>query len=168
MQLTQESTADVEFPEKPQKDGSDSEQSTSSEFGAEEEAEIEPVGSGGEDVSSGDQTKVDDAHDSTSLTPGTPLQSGDSKSSEEEEGQEGMISDSTDAAESTDEDKPAAASTSRDSQGVAPLSLTLLLVKHGEKIWHTKCQADARRLNTHLKSFQVGLGDQDKAVWAKW
>ena len=38
--LTQESTADVEFPEKPQKDDSDSEQSTSS---AEEEAEIEPA-----------------------------------------------------------------------------------------------------------------------------
>ena len=139
MQLTQESTADVEFPEKPQKDDSDSEQSTSSESDAEEEAEIEPVWNGGEDVSSGDQTKVDDARNSTSPMPGTPLQSGDSKSSEEEEGQEGMISDSTDAAKSTDEDKPAATSTSRDSQGVAPLSLTLLLVKHGEKIWHIKC-----------------------------
>ena len=66
--------------------------------------------------------------------PGTPLQSGDSKSSEEEEEQEGVISNSTGAAESMDEDKPAATSTSRDSQGVAPLSLTPLLVKHGEKI----------------------------------
>ena len=92
------------------------------------------MGSSGEDVSSGDQTKVDDAHDATSPMPGTPLQSGDSKSSEEEEEQEGMISDSTGAAKSTDEDKPAATSTSRDSQGVAPLSLTPLLVKHGKKI----------------------------------
>ena len=142
--LTRESTADIEFPEKPQKDNSDSEQSTSSKSGAEEEAEIEPVGSGREDVSSGDQTKVDDAHNATSLTPGTPLQSGDSKLSEEEEGQEGVISNSTDAAKSMDEDKPAATSTSKDSQGVAPLSLTLLLVKHSEKIWHSKCRADAR------------------------
>ena len=63
------------------------------------------MGSGGEDVSGGDQTKVDDAHDGTSPTPGTPLQSGDRESSEEEEGQEGVISDSTDVAESTDEDK---------------------------------------------------------------
>ena len=165
--LTQESTADVEFPEKPQKDDSDSEQSTSSESSIEEEAEIEPVGSmqsSGEDVSSGDQTKVDDAHDGTSLMPVTPLQSGDSESSEEEEEQEGVISDSTGAARSSDEDKPAATSTSRDSQGVAPLSLTPLLVKHGKKIWHSKCQADARQLDTHLKSFQVGLGDQDKAM----
>ena len=52
--LTQESTADVEFPEKPQKDDSDSEQSTSTESSIEEETEIEPAGSGGEDVSSGD------------------------------------------------------------------------------------------------------------------
>ena len=122
--LTQESTADVEFPEKPQKDDSDSEQSTSSESSAEEEAEIEPAGSGSEDVSGGDQTKVDDAHDGTSPMPGTPLQSGNSESSEEEAEQEGVISDSTCAAKSTDEDKPAAASTSRDSQGVSPLSLT--------------------------------------------
>ena len=64
-----------------------------------------------------------------------------------------MISDSTRAAESSDEDKPAATSTSRDSQGVALLSLTPLLVKHSEKIWHSKCQADARRLDTHLKEF---------------
>ena len=82
MQLTQESTADVEFPEKPQKDDSNSKQSTSSESSAKEEAEIEPVGSGGEDVSGGDQTKVDDTHDGTSPTPGTPLQSGNSESSE--------------------------------------------------------------------------------------
>ena len=40
MRLTQESTADVEFPKKPQKDDSNSEQSTSSESSAEEEAEI--------------------------------------------------------------------------------------------------------------------------------
>ena len=40
MQLTQESTADVEFPKKPQKDNSDSKQSTSSESSIEEEAEI--------------------------------------------------------------------------------------------------------------------------------
>ena len=73
MGLTQESTADVEFPEKPQKDDSDSEQSTSSESSTKEEAEIEPAGSSGEDVSGGDQTKVNDAHDGTSLTPGTPL-----------------------------------------------------------------------------------------------
>ena len=143
MRLTQESTANVEFPKKPQKDDSDSEQSTSSESSTEEEAEIEPVGSGGEDVSGGDQTKVDDAHDGTSLMPGTPLQSGNSKSSEEEEEQEGVISDSTCVAESSDEDKPAATSTSRDSQGVAPLSLTLLLVKHGKKIRCSKHQADA-------------------------
>ena len=153
MQLTQESTADVEFPEKPQKDDSNSEQCTSSESLTEEEAEIEPADSGGEDVSSGDQTKVDNAHDGTSLMPGTPLQSGDSESSEEEEEQEGMISDSTGAAESLDEDQPAATSTSRDSQGVALLSLTLLLVKHSEKIRHSKCRADARQLNTHLKNF---------------
>ena len=166
--LTQESTADVEFPKKPQKDNSNSKQSTSSESSTEEEAEIEPVGStqsSGEDVSGGDQTKVDDTHDGTSPMPGTPLQSGNSESSEEEEEQEG---DSTGAAESSDEDKPAAISTSRDSQGVAPLSLTPLLVKHGEKIQHSKCRADAHQLDTHLKSFQVGLGDQDKAAWAKW
>ena len=166
-QLTQESTTDIEFPKKPQKDDSDSEQSTSSESGTKEEPEIEPAGSGGEDVSGGDQTKVDDTHDGTSPMPGTPLQPGNSKSSEEEEGQEGVISDSTDVAESMDEDKPAAASTSRDSQGVAPLSLTPLLVKHGEKIWRSKHWADACQLDTHLKSFQVGLGDSDKAVWAK-
>ena len=165
--LTQESTADIEFPDKPQKDNSDSKQSTSSESSTEEEAEIEPVSSGGEDVSDGDQTKVDDAHDGTSPTPGTPLQSGDSKSSEEEEEQEGVISNSTGAAKYTDEDKPVATSTSRDSQGVAPLSLTLLLVKHGEKIRHSKHRADAHQLDTHLKSFQAGLGDQDKAAWAK-
>ena len=144
MRLTQESTPDIEFPKKPQKDNSDSKQSTSSESGTEEEAEIEPAGNGGEDVSSGDQTKVDDAHDGISPMPGTPLQSGNSESSEEEEGQEGVISDSTDAAKSMDEDKPAAASTSKDSQGVARLSLTPLLVKHGEKIWHSKHWADAR------------------------
>ena len=69
------------------------------------------MGRSGEDVNGGDQTKVDDAHDGTSPTPGTPLQSGDSESSEEEEEQEGMISNSTRAAESLDEDKPA----SRDS-----------------------------------------------------
>ena len=143
MRLIQESTADIEFPKKPQKDDSDSEQSTSSESSTEEEAEIEPAGSGGEDVNSGDQTKVNDTHDGTSLMPGTPLQSGDSESSEEEEGSEGMISDSTDAVESTDEDKPATASTSKDSQRVALLSLIPLLVKHGEKIRHSKCRADA-------------------------
>ena len=146
MRLTQESTADVEFPEKPQKDDSDFEQSTSSESSTEEEAEIEPAGSAqpsGEDVSGGDQTKVDDTHDGTSPIPGTPLQSGNSESSEEEEEQEGMISNSTGAAESLDEDKPKAASTSRDSQGVAPLSLTPLLVKHGEEIQHSKHRADA-------------------------
>ena len=76
--------------------------------------------------------------------PGTSLQSGDSELSEEEDVQEGMISDSTLVAESSDEDKPAAVSTSRDSQGVAPLSLTLLLVKHSEKIWCSKHRADAR------------------------
>ena len=75
--------------------------------------------------------------------PGTPLQSGDSESSEEEDEQEGVISDSTRVAKSSDEDKPAATSTSRDSQGVAPLSLTPLLVKHSEKIWYSKCRADA-------------------------
>ena len=165
--LTQESTTDIEFPKKPQKDDSDSEQSTSSESSIEEEAEIEPVGSGGEDVSGGDQIKVNDAHDGTSLMPGTPLQSGNSKSSEEEDEQEGIISDSTHAAESLDEDKPAAASTSRDSQGVAPLSFTPLLVKHSRKIWHSKHRADARKLDTHLKSFQACLGDPDKAAWAK-
>ena len=143
-QLTQESTADVEFPEKPQKDDSDSEQSTSSESSIEEEAEIEPAGSGSEDVSGGDQIKVNDAHDGTSLTPGTPLQSGDSKLSEEVDKQEDMISSSTRAAKSLDEDKPAAASTSRDSQGLAPLSLTPLLVKHNEKIQCSKHRADAR------------------------
>ena len=116
---------------------------------------------------SGDQTKVDDTHDGTSPMPGTPQQSGDSQSSEEEEEQEDVISDSTRAAESSDEDKPAVASTSRDSQGVAWLSLTPLLVKHGEKIRCSKCRADARQLDTHLKSFQAGLGDQDKAAWAK-
>ena len=99
--------------------------------------------------------------------PGTPLQSGNSESSEEEEEQEGVISDSTHVAESSDEDKPAATSTSRDSQGVALLSLTTLLVKHGEKIWHPKCRADACQQDTHLKNFQVGLGNQDKAAWAK-
>ena len=71
-------------------------------------------------------------------------------------------------AESLDEDKPAAASTSRDSQGVASLSLTLLLVKHSKKIRCSKHRADARRLDTHLKSFQAGLGDEDKAAWTKW
>ena len=141
--LTQESTADVEFPKKPQKDDSNSKQSTSSESSAEEEAEIEPAGSGSEDVSDGDQIKVDDAHDGTSLMPGTPLQSGDSESSEEEEEQEGMISNSTHVAKSLDEDKPAAASISRDSQGMAPLSLTPLLVKHSEKIQCSKHWADA-------------------------
>ena len=168
--LTQESTTDIEFPKKPQKDNSDSEQSTSSESSIEEEAEIEPVGSahsGGEDVNGGDQTKLDDAHDGISPTPGTPLQSDDSELSEEEEEQEGMISDSTHVAKSLDEDKPAATSTSRDSQGVAPLSLTPLLVKHGEKIWCSKHRADAHQLDTHLKSFQVGLDDQYKDVWAK-
>ena len=59
--------------------------------------------------------------------PSTPLQSGDSESSEEE-GPEGVISNNTDVAESTDEDKPAATSSSKDSQGVALLSLTPLLV----------------------------------------
>ena len=78
-----------------------------------------------------------------------------------------MISDSTGVSKSSDEDKPAAASTSRDSQGVVPLSLTPLLVKHGEKIRHSKHRADACRLDTHLKSFQAGLGDQDKAAWTK-
>ena len=150
--LTQESTAD-ESPKKLQKDNSDSEQSTSSESSIKEEAEIEPAGSSGEDVSGGDRIKVDDAPVGTSPTPGTPLQSGDSESSEEEDDWEGVISDSTHAAESSDEDKPAAASTSRDSQGMAPLSLTLLLVKHSEKIRHSKCQADAHRLDTHLKEF---------------
>ena len=58
--------------------------------------------------------------------------------------QEGVISDSTHVAESSDEDKPAATSTSRDSQGVAPLSLIPLLVKHGEKIQRSRCRADAR------------------------
>ena len=52
--LTQESTADVEFPKKPQKDDSDSEQSTSTESSIEEETEIEPVGSSSGDVSGGD------------------------------------------------------------------------------------------------------------------
>ena len=74
--------------------------------------------------------------------PSTPLQSGNSESSEEE--QEGVISDSTHAPESLDEDKPIAASTSRDSQGVALLSLTSLLVKHSEKIQCSKRRADAR------------------------
>ena len=111
------------------------------------------MGSGGEDVSSGDQIKVDDAPVGTSPMPGTPLQSGDSESSEEEDDREGMISDSTCVAESLDEDKPAAASTSRDSQGVALLSLTLLLVKHSEKIRCSKHWADAHQLDTHLKSF---------------
>ena len=124
------------------------------------------MGSGSEDVSSGDQTKVDDTHDGTSPMPGTPLQSGDSESSEEEEEQEGVISDSTRAAKSLDEDKPAATSTSRFSR-VAPLSLTPLLVKHSEKIRCSKHRADAHQLDTHLKSFQAGLGDQDKAAWAK-
>ena len=140
--LTQESTTD-EFPKKLQKDDFDSEQSTSSESSIEEEAEIEPEGSGGEDVSSGDQIKVDDAPVGTSLMPGTPLQSGNSESSEEEDDREGMISDSTRLAESLDKDKPMAASTSRDSQGVAPLSFTPLLVKHSKKIWHSKHRADA-------------------------
>ena len=79
MRLTQESTADIEFPEKPQKDDSDSKQSTSSESSIREEAEIEPPGSGSEDVSSGDQIKVNDIPDGTSPMPGTPLQSGDSE-----------------------------------------------------------------------------------------
>ena len=166
--LNQESTADIEFPEKPQKDDSDSKQSTSSESSIEEEAEIEPAGSGSKDISSGDQIKVNDAPDGTSPMPGTPLQSSDSESSsEEEDKQEGVISDSTRVAESLDEDKPAATSTSRDSQGVALLSLTPLLVKHSEKIWHSKCRADAHQLDTHLKSFQAGLGNPDKAMWAK-
>ena len=78
-----------------------------------------------------------------------------------------MISDSTCVAESSDEDKPAATSTSRDSQGVAPLSLTPLLVKHSKKIQCSKHRADACRLDTHLKSFQAGLGELDKATWAK-
>ena len=142
--LTQESTADIEFPKKPQKDDSDSEQSTSTESSIEEEAEIEPAGSSGKDVSGGDRIKVNDTHDGTSPMPGTPLQSGDSKLSEEEDEQEGMISDSTRVAESLDEDKPAVTSTSRDSQGVAPLSLTPPLVKHSEKIWCSKRWADAR------------------------
>ena len=120
MRQTQESTADIEFPKKPEKDDSDSEQSTSSESSIKEEAEIEPAGSGGQDVSGGDQTKVDNTYDGTSLMPGTPLQSGDSELSEEEEEQECVISDSTGAAKSTDEDKPAATSTSRDSQGYGP------------------------------------------------
>ena len=165
-QLTQESTAD-ESPKKLQKDDSDSEQSTSSESSIEEEAEIEPAGSGGEDVSGGDRIKVDDALVSTSPMPGTPLQSGDSESSEEEDDWEGMIGDSTHVAESLDKDKPVTASTSRDSQGVAPLSLIPLLVKHSEKIRCSKCRADARQLQTHLKSFQAGLGEPDKAKWAK-
>ena len=167
IRLTQESTADVEFPEKPQKDDSDSEHSTSSESSIEEETEIEPAGSGSEDVSGEDWIKVNDAHDGTSPMPGTSLQSGDSELSEEEDEQEGVISDSTHAAESSDEDKPAATSTSRDSQGVALLSLTLLLVKHSEKIRCSKHRADAHRLDTHLKSFQAGLDDPDKATWAK-
>ena len=96
------------------------------------------MGSSGEDVSGGDRIKVDDGPVGTLPMPGTPLQSGDSESSEEEDDQEGMISDSTHGAESSDEHKPAAASTSRDSQGVAPLSLTLLLVKHSEKIRRSK------------------------------
>ena len=125
------------------------------------------MGSASEDVSSGDQTKVDDAHDGTSSMPGTPLQSGNSESSEEEEEQEGVINNSTGAAESMDEDKLAATSTSRDSQGMAPLSLTLLLVKHSEKIWHSKCWADARQLDTHIKSFRAGLSDPDKAALTK-
>ena len=121
MQLTQDSTTD-ESPKKLQKDDSDSKQSTSSESSIKEEAEIEPAGSGGEDVSSEDQIKVDNAPVGTSPMPGTPLQSGNSESSEEEDDREGMISDSTCATKSSDEDKPVAASTSRDSQGVAPLS----------------------------------------------
>ena len=99
--------------------------------------------------------------------PGTPLQPGDSESSEEEEEQEGIISNSTGAVKSSDEDKAAATSTSRDSQGVAPLSLTPLLVKHSKKISCSKHRADACLLDTHLKSFQAGLGDQDKAAWTK-
>ena len=97
---------------------------------------------------------------------GTPLQSGDSELSEEDNWK-GMISDSTRAAESLDKDKPAATSTSRDSQGVAPLSFTPLLVKHSKKIRRSKHRADACRLDTHLKSFQAGLGKPDKAVWTK-
>ena len=99
---------------------------------------------GGEDGSGGDQTKINNTHNGTSPMPGTPLQSGNSKSSEEEEEQEGVISDSTHVAESLDEDKPAATSTSRDSQGVVLLSLTPLLVKHDKKIQCSKCWADAR------------------------
>ena len=99
--------------------------------------------------------------------PGMPPQSGNSESSEEEDEQEGVISNSTHAVKSLDEDKPAAASTNRDSQGVALLSLIPLLVKHSEKIWHSKHQADACRLDSHLKSFQAGLGNPDKATWAK-
>ena len=167
MCLTQESTPDVEFPEKPQKDDTDSGQSTSNESSIKEEAEIEPAGSGSEDVSGGDQIKVNDTPDGTSPIPGTPWQSGDSELSEEEDEQEGVISDSTRAAKSSDKDKSAATSTSRDSQGVAPLSLTSLLVKHGKKIQHSKRWADAHQLDTHLKSFQAGLGDPDKALWAK-
>ena len=78
--------------------------------------------------------KVDDATVGTSSMPGTPLQSGNSESSEKEDNREGVISDSAHAAKSLDEDKPGATSTSRDSQGVVPLSLTPLLVKHSEKI----------------------------------
>ena len=167
MQLTQESTTEVEFPEKPQKDDSNSEQSTSSESSTKEKAEIEPASSGSEDVSDGDQIKVNNTHDGTSPMSGTPLQSGDSESSEEEKEQEGVISNSTHVVKSSDEDKPAAASISRDSQGMAPLSLTPLLVKHSNKIRHSKCRADACQLDTHLKSFQAGLGNPDKAVWAK-
>ena len=101
------------------------------------------------------------------MTPGTPLPSGDSESSKEEDEQKGMIRNSTHVAKSSDEDKPVAASTSKDSQGVAPLSLTLLLVKHSKKIWHSKHWAEACQLDTHLKSFQAGLGEPDKATWAK-
>ena len=46
--------------------------------------------------------------------------------------------------------------------------MTPLLVKYSEKIRCSKHWADVRRLDTHLKSFQAGLDDQDKATWAKW
>ena len=72
-----------------------------------------------------------------------------------------MISDSTGAAESSDEDKPAATSTSRDSQGVAPLSST---VRRSSALSTGQMPAD---WTLTLKSFQAGLGDQDKATWAK-
>ena len=48
------------------------------------------------------------------------------------------------------------------------LPLIVEILCHSEKIWCSKHWADARQLDTHLKSFQAGLGDQDKAAWAKW